>query len=153
MIGGESDGINGRRHSYFAARSETVIGICKLVNEKGALLIRAPPGSGKTSILQLVAHVNILQGMFKQVCYVSLAQIGDKSFDEFLEEKHPGVTISGLQSPKSSPDKHPKSGSEGRPSLLLVDEGQVAFGRDLTLWATVKDCASGSGKHLRIIIV
>jgi replicative superfamily II helicase len=55
----------------------TVIKICKLVDENGALLICAPPGSGKTSILQLVAYVNTRKkGIFKQAYYINLAQIG-----------------------------------------------------------------------------
>jgi hypothetical protein len=43
------------------------------------------------------------------------------------------------------------SDSERRPALLLVDEGQVAFGLNLTLWGIVKACMSGSVIHLRII--
>jgi hypothetical protein len=110
-----------------------------------------PPGSGKTSILQLVAYVNTRKkGIFKKAYYINLMRIGEQTFDEFFEQQHPGVTIAKLRSLNSSPDKHPESNSKRRPALLFVDEGQMAFGLDLTIWGIVKSCMSGSVKHLRI---
>jgi replicative superfamily II helicase len=50
------------------------------------LLIRVPPGSGKTSILQLVAYVNTRKkGIFKKAYYINLMRIGEQTFDEFFE--------------------------------------------------------------------
>jgi hypothetical protein len=154
LTGGQSNGINARRLSYFTGRLDTIIQICELVDRKGALLIRAPPGSGKTSILQLVAYVNNrTEGIFKQAYYISLAHIGEQTFDEFFKEQYPGVMIAKLRSLISSPEKNPESDSKSRLALLLVHEGQVAFSLDLTLWGIAKDCMSGSMKHLRIIII
>jgi ABC-type lipoprotein export system ATPase subunit len=60
-MGGQSDGINSHRLSYFIGWLDTVIQICKLVDQKGALLIRVPHGSGKTSILQLVGMLTTVK--------------------------------------------------------------------------------------------
>jgi hypothetical protein len=52
-----------------------------------------------------------------------------------------------------SPPKDPGTHSEPRPTLLLVDEGQVAFSNDLSLWGILKGIMAGTKEHVRIILV
>jgi hypothetical protein len=149
LIGSVAEGMNARMGSYCTMRMRTALKICELVDKYGALLIRAPPGSGKTSLLQLVAQV-IYPEIFENVYYISLADLGsgNKTFEELWNETHPGVDLTNV----CSLPKYPGTHSEPRPTLL-VDEGQVAFSKDLSLWGTLKGVMAGSKKHPRIIVV
>ncbi|KAG0563070.1 hypothetical protein M758_8G001700 [Ceratodon purpureus] len=150
LIGTSVEGMNARVHMYYTMREQTAEAICRLVDARGAVLIRAPPGSGKTSLLQLVGRV-VTPDMFKDVYYISLADLGEKTFEELWNKTHPGVDIDEIRSPTKN-SKNPESSSE-RPTLLLVDEGQAAFAKDLSLWPTLKVVAGGLKEHLRIIVV
>lgn len=150
LVGHAEEGINARRDSYCSMRVHTALKLCELVDERGAILIRAPPGSGKTSLLQLVAQM-ITPEIFENVYYISLAELSGcgKSFESLSAQWHPGVNFDGIRSPPKCTGTH----SERRPNLLLVDEGQVAFDMNLTLWGTLKSVMGGLKPHLRMIVV
>ena len=124
--------------------------ICELVEKLGALLIRAPPSSGKTSLLQLIAHV-INPRIFKNVYYISLVDfgLGNRTLEEVFKAAHPDVDLAKVSSPPKCPGTRP----ETRPTLLLVDEGQVGLSKDLSLWGILKGALGGFNPHLRIIVV
>ena len=71
--------------------------------KSGAVLIKAPPQSGKTSLLQLVVEQrDWLQGLdeFKNfeidICFVSM--LACETLDEALALKRPGITWQDLLS-------------------------------------------------------
>ncbi|KAG0605270.1 hypothetical protein M758_9G044700 [Ceratodon purpureus] len=125
-------------------RRTTAVKLCEIVDEKGAVLIRAPPGSGKTSLLQLIVQVNT-RNMFEDVYYISLVDLSgsERTFESLWTEWHRGVDLNEIRSPKDST----------RPYLILVDEGQAAFNMKLTIWGTLKNIVGGHKKNLRMIVV
>ena len=48
-----------------------------MLQEKGLVIMRAPPRSGKTSLCQLVAFMAKDSNMFQQVFYLSCAAVND----------------------------------------------------------------------------
>ncbi|KAG0580761.1 hypothetical protein KC19_4G197300 [Ceratodon purpureus] len=129
-------------------RVETARKLCELVDELGAILIRAPPGSAKTSLLQLVAQI-ITPTIFENVYYISLAEVSGKTFESLWAEWYPGINLTGIRSPPKCTGTNP----ERRPNLLLVDEGQAGIHMNLTLWGTLKSVMGGFKPHLRMIVV
>ena len=108
------------------------------------------PGSGKTSLLQLVAKV-FNPKISKNVYYINLADFGsgNKTFEEPWNETHPGVDFIKV----CSLPKDPRTYSEPMPTFLLIDEGQVAFSKDLSLWGILKGIMAGTKEHVCIILV
>ena len=148
LVGLPTEGINARKDSYCSMRQDTAMQLCRIVDKQGAVLIRAPPGSGKTSLLQLIALVNA-PDIFENVYYISLATLAGKTFESLWAEWHPGVGLDEIRSPPKD-----KKTSRRRPNLILVDEGQAAFDdTDLTLWGMLKAVMGGMNDHLRFIVV
>ena len=123
--------------------------LCSIVDKRGAVLIRAPPGSGKTSSLQLIVLVNA-PDVFENVYYISLVTLAGsgRTFESLWAEWHPGVGLDEIRSPPKD-----KKTSRRRPNLIPVDEGQAAFGMSLTLWPMLKSVVGGFDEHLRFIVV
>ena len=53
LAGSEGEGIKGRISSYYSLRTETVTQLATLIGSRRAVLLCAPPQSGKTTLLQL----------------------------------------------------------------------------------------------------
>ena len=71
-LGGRDEGIMSRMATgYFSRRSETCRQALNLLQEYGLVMMRAPPGSGKPSLCQLVTIVARASSMFQQVFYFS----------------------------------------------------------------------------------
>lgn len=62
---------------YFTHRTETCGQVLSMLQEKGLVMTRAPPRSGKTSLCQLVAIMANRSNMFQQVFYFSCAAVND----------------------------------------------------------------------------
>lgn len=60
---------------YFTRRSATCKQVLNMLQEKGVVMMRAPPHSGKTSLCQLVALTAKANHMFQQVFYISCAAV------------------------------------------------------------------------------
>ena len=54
IAGSPYEGLNARRATYHTPRRETCYTILDLVAEQGVVLMKAPPHSGKTALLQLL---------------------------------------------------------------------------------------------------
>ena len=54
IVGSPYEGLSARRSTYHTPRRETCSAILDLVVQQGVLLIKAPPHSGKTALLQLL---------------------------------------------------------------------------------------------------
>ena len=121
----------------------------RIVDKQSAVLIRAPPGSGKTSLLQLIALVNA-PDVFENIYYISLVTLAGsgRTFESLWAKWHPGVGLDEIQSPPKD-----KKTSRRRPNLILVDEGQAAFDMILTLWGMLKSVMGGFNEHLHFIVV
>lgn len=52
QFGHPSEGINGRKTTYMTRRTSLCQAIYNLLDARGYVLIKAPPQSGKTAILQ-----------------------------------------------------------------------------------------------------
>ncbi|GAQ91583.1 hypothetical protein KFL_008120020 [Klebsormidium nitens] len=122
---------------------------------QGALLIRAPPESGKTSMLQLLAdHVG--QGLspdFDRVYYVSLGNVGKTvdgrriTFDEVWRAGNKEVDFGELW------EAYNETEAVGRRTLLLVDDGEAAFDQPLPLFSYIKSAQSGKREMCTKVIL
>eukprot|EP00243_Klebsormidium_subtile_P007524 TRINITY_DN334_c1_g1_i5.p1 TRINITY_DN334_c1_g1~~TRINITY_DN334_c1_g1_i5.p1 ORF type:complete len:525 (-),score=84.11 TRINITY_DN334_c1_g1_i5:201-1775(-) len=127
------------------------------MDEQGAILVRAPPQSGKTSLLQLVGDK--LTSMHSKVYYVSLGQYDpakQESFERVWAEYNPAVDFNNIVvTPQTSPESENKPAPPPQPVYLLVDEAQKAFPTlGLALFKKLKDIQSGRSKSgLRILLV
>ena len=167
LSGNYSEGIKGRINSYHTLRQETAMQICSIAADKGALLLRAPPSSGKTTLLQLLELVakpagrTSAVGGFKAVHYISLAALAPDqhgipgtSEDAVWEQFVPDTPFDSIAtSPPSSPDAQHEQSTDRRPTLLLVDEAHVAFSLDLKLWNLLKDVQAGTRPLVRMVLV
>ena len=70
-----------RMASGLTRRTETCRQVLSKLQEKGLVMMRAPPRTGKTSLCQLVAFMAKASNMFQQVLYLSCAAVDhDVSF-------------------------------------------------------------------------
>eukprot|EP00243_Klebsormidium_subtile_P007511 TRINITY_DN334_c0_g1_i1.p1 TRINITY_DN334_c0_g1~~TRINITY_DN334_c0_g1_i1.p1 ORF type:complete len:631 (-),score=111.49 TRINITY_DN334_c0_g1_i1:315-2072(-) len=155
-IGSRTEGINNRSYEAYSPRAKTVDLVIDALDELGAVIIRAPPASGKTSLLQLVHEK--LRSMGSQVYYIPLGQYDPKTtpFDAIWAQHYPDVDFSNLvASPQSSPESNSKPAPPPKPIYVLADEAQKAFAdTDLAFFGKLKDVQRGDSKvQLRILLV
>lgn len=87
QFGSGHEGLRGR--AYTTLRSQTVRALWQLVRHRGYIILRAPPESGKTSLLQLLGAHAATQGV--DVVQINCSQIGTCSIDAVLLEKAGGT--------------------------------------------------------------
>ncbi|XP_002988790.2 uncharacterized protein LOC9661416 [Selaginella moellendorffii] len=133
-FGSQSEGLNARL--YISERKDLLEKLESLVRKERAVVVRAPPQSGKTSLLQLLKART--ESKFGDVFYISLAGISGHSFEYMWYQHYHDVSMERLNSSK--------------PTLLLVDEGQSGFhASDLTLWAKIKSAQAGGMLHIVLV--
>ena len=162
-VGHSSEGLKDRGRRYQTSRKDTIERLLRLALQKGAVLIRAPPYSGKTSLLQLAAseaergsQTSTLQGGYKKDFYVSLAAMCDRegegsglSFDAVWNNAYPDTAFQSVATVSTSRDPR-----DLRPNLVLVDEAQCAFDKgDTPLWALLKNLQGALEPNVRMIMV
>lgn len=159
-IGSPWEGIGYRLDSGECSRREgTVRDLCSLILAHGAVLIRAPPQTGKTSLLDLVQLNPVSVQAFKKVYRISLARLTESfTFDDiWRSDIGKDVSLFDLEkSPESCPegkDKQQAWPANMRPNLLLVDEGQNGFRDKLHVWDLLKLVQGNQKKHLKMLIV
>jgi hypothetical protein len=163
LRGSRTEGIRSRRNGAHSERRGTVRLVFNAVNKEGALLVRAPPASGKSTLLMLCEEqfpgLAAERGEEIEVYRISLGQFdeskGEASFEEIWKAKYPQSPFDDVVSPHPSPE----SNSKPRPRLpplkyLFIDEGQRAFNWQLKVFRKLKDIQEGSpGMRLRVVLV
>ena len=148
-----SEGIWGRLdQTYFSRRLSTVDGIFKIVLDKGVVLLRAPPRSGKTSLCQLAVLRAQDKHVFDDVHFVrciGLRPGGNTTFEQLFKEQCKVTFAAACQTPSSSPTSAARvqpSSSRTRASgsgsvLIVIDEAQQTYDPgtgSVALWDKVK---------------
>ncbi len=117
---------------YFTRRTETCRQVLSMLQEKGLVMMRAPPRSGKTSLCQLVAFMAKASNMFQQVFYLSCAAVDhDVSFSNQFHRKC-GVTF----------DEAAQQASASNRTVIIIDEAQRTYDAAACLWNWAKDIVS-----------
>ena len=160
-----SEGILGRLdQTYFSRRLSTVDAIFKMVLDKGIVLLRAPPRSGKTSLCQLAVMRAQHEHVFDNVHFVRCIGLGpgrNKDFEQLFKSQCKLTFTAACQTPSSSPS----SAARGQPSssrthasgsgsvLIVVDSAQETYdpGADsVALWDKVKLLSSTEQTERRL---
>ncbi|KAG5183880.1 hypothetical protein JKP88DRAFT_315836 [Tribonema minus] len=148
-FGVPSEGISARR--IITKREKTCNDLLELVMHQGYVLIKGPPQSGKTSLLQLLrGH---LRERNQLVCAIS-CQGQERTFavNDIIREKL------GLP-PNVDPIKHLMQGD--KMTILLIDEAQLLYNMERSgseqLWGVVKALQGGGAlleerPQLRIVL-
>lgn len=82
QFGSGHEGLRGR--TYGTERTQTVEALWQLVRDRGYIILRAPPESGKTSLLQLLgayAHSKEVKAV-----HINCSQLGELSVDAALKK-------------------------------------------------------------------
>ena len=149
FVGQQNEGINSRLHyGYFTARAATCRQVLDKLIRVGAVLLRSPPATGKTSLCQLIVRIANLSPTFQAAYYVSCAAVTpSKTFTHVWATFYPGVSFSAAAaSPPSSPDtsqfssdgeRHKESGHR---KLIVVDEAQRMYDPEASGSRELWDC-------------
>ena len=133
LVGQQHEGTNSRLHSgYFTARDPTCRQVLDKLTRVGAVLLRAPPASGKTSLCQLIVRMANQSSTFQAAYYVSCACVTpSRTFKRVWASFHPRVSFNAASaSPPSSSDTSQFCSDEeshkesGLMKLIVVDEAQ-----------------------------
>eukprot|EP00197_Chlamydomonas_leiostraca_P005347 CAMPEP_0202861592 /NCGR_PEP_ID=MMETSP1391-20130828/2940_1 /ASSEMBLY_ACC=CAM_ASM_000867 /TAXON_ID=1034604 /ORGANISM="Chlamydomonas leiostraca, Strain SAG 11-49" /LENGTH=633 /DNA_ID=CAMNT_0049541007 /DNA_START=188 /DNA_END=2089 /DNA_ORIENTATION=+ len=142
-----SEGLNAR--AFYTARADTVRNALVMVQGNGAVLIKAPPQSGKTSLLQLLKVAANQSDVFRSATFVSIAGVEASGSVPMLMRVLGEEEYHDIWSPVKG-EVH-----AGRKlDLLLVDEAQLLYQLPTDpLWGKVKLLLQGQGPpHLRVIM-
>ncbi|KAL3156170.1 hypothetical protein ABBQ32_012458 [Trebouxia sp. C0010 RCD-2024] len=110
---------------YFTRRTETCKQVLNMLQEKGLVMMRAPPRSGKTSLCQLVALRARASNMLQQVVYISCAAVSIGV--SFSEQFHRICDVTF--------DEAAKPASAFNITVLTNDEAQRTYDAAANLWA------------------
>lgn len=139
-------------------RTEMCHSILILALDRNCLMIRAPPYSGKTSILQRLQHSAEHEvPQFGQVYYFNAALVTESMHFEEAWSHQLGISWGEACSPASSPKglrEGAVGGLQGKITLMLIDETQALYNQKAcgsqSFWGLVKAMAPGSRERSRI---
>ncbi|CAL5219332.1 g1144 [Coccomyxa viridis] len=131
-VGKPGQGLKAR--GYHTQRETTVITVLKAAMRAGAVMVTGPPRSGKTSLLQLLHQAAVRSELFSFTYYVNIAE-NDGSLEEGLAQH--GTCWEKLFTAASA------DAGSGEMGLLLVDEAQLLFGKDVLFWSGIKALLMG----------
>ncbi len=128
-LGDRDEGVVSRMAAgYFTRRTETCRQVLSMLQEKGLVMMRAPPRSGKTSLCQLVALTAKASSIFQQVFYFSCAAVNnDASFSNHFHSKC-GVKF----------DEAAQQASACNRTVVIIDEAQRTYDAAACLWGWAK---------------
>uniref|UniRef100_A0A7S0RE04 Uncharacterized protein n=1 Tax=Chlamydomonas leiostraca TaxID=1034604 RepID=A0A7S0RE04_9CHLO len=137
-----------RARLFKTYRTATVACILAMVQDKGAVLVKAPPQSGKTSLLQLLKEAAASSKGFRSATFTSMADVDSSESGPVLRRVLGEVKYKEIWSPVKGGD-HAREGMD----LLLIDEAQLLYKLDTDpLWGRIKLLLQGNHPHLRVII-
>ncbi|XP_024517135.1 uncharacterized protein LOC112341382 [Selaginella moellendorffii] len=124
--GSTTEGLGERlQRSFYSPRTHTVNKLLRLVDTVGTVQMRAPPQSGKTSLLQLADAAARRSPRWKHVYFISLASI-HLNFDEQFVAKYSKGAFNDLFEPG------------GPKRLLIVDEADGSYADEMPLWNVIR---------------
>jgi len=158
----EGDNINTRPTQI--SRAGTIDKLLCKVSRRGFVLLKGPPRSGKTSLLQLTARMVPQQvPMYSKVVYINLLGVTVNASWEVWFEEQTGVSWDSLarrsgvgvvQGP-NGPGSSNSSSTEDGLVLLLIDELQCMFDWDparySALYGAMRLLKQGVNLNLRIL--
>ncbi len=113
---------------YFTRRTETCKQVLDMLQEKGLVMIRAPPRSGKTSLCQLVTIMARASSMFQQVYYFSCAAVDNEESFQIQFRSMCGVTFNEAAQQASTDNR----------TIIIIDEAQNTYDAVAQLWGYAK---------------
>ena len=128
---------------YFTRRTETCRQVLSKLQEKGLVMMRAPPRSGKTSLCQLVAFMAKASNMFQQVFYLSCAAVDHDVSFQILFRSMCGVTFV---------DAAQKASASNR-TVIIIDEAQRTYDAAACLWGWAKHVLNSPTNPQRLMIL
>lgn len=149
FIGQQNEGIKARLHNgYATARDPTCRQVLDKLLRVGALLLRSPPASGKTSLCQLIVRMANQSSRFQAAYYVNCAAvIPSQTFKRVWATFNPRVSFTAAAaSPSSSFDTSQISSDEesqkesGHRKLIVVDEAQRLYDPEASGSRELWDC-------------
>lgn len=128
-LGGRGEGVVSRMETgYFTRRAETCSQVLDMLQEKGLVMMRAPPRSGKTSLCQLVTMTARQSSMFQQAYYFSCAAVNNDESFQIQFRSMCGVTF----------DEAAQQASAGNRTVIIIDEAQNTYDAVVCLWRWAK---------------
>ena len=128
-LGCRDEGIVKRMASgYFTSRTETCTQVLNMLEEKGVVMIRGPPRSGKTSLCQLVTHMAKHSSMFQQVLHLSCAAVSNPASFAIQFQNRCGVTF----------EEAAQKASASNRTLIVLDDAQNTYATSASLWDWAK---------------
>lgn len=162
FIGQENEGISSRMaQGYYTARTQTCIQVLDKLRNVGAIMLRSPPASGKTSLCQLIVDVARKSSAFESAYYVNCAAADSHTgfFGSWHRFNH-GHPFEVASSSLASSPTHTDCGSDQQGQarlvkLIVVDEAHRTYNQDKhgcsELWSRVRECAAA--KDARVVFL
>ena len=143
-LGDRDEGVVSRMASgYFTNRTETCRQVLSMLQEKGLVMMRAPPRSGKTSLCQLVAIMAKRSNMFQQVFYLSCAAVNDDVSFQTQFRTMCGVTFHDAAQQASASNR----------TVIIIDEAQKTYNAAACLWGWAKQVLNSPTTPQRLMIL
>ena len=129
--------------SGLTRRTETCRQVLSKLQEKGLVMMRAPPRSGKTSLCQLVAFMAKASNMFQRVFYLSCVAVDDDASFQILFCSMCGVTF----------DDAAQQASASNRTVIIIDEAQRTYDAVACLWGWAKHVLNSPTNPQRLMIL
>lgn len=124
----------------------------------GAVMLRSPPASGKTSLCQLIIDVARKSPAFESAYYVNCAAVDSRTgFLDAWDRCNSGCPFAEAScSPTLSPMDTDCGSAQARSvKLIVVDEAQRTYNQNhpgcSELWSRLKECATQNARVLFLL--
>ncbi|MCJ1241531.1 hypothetical protein MMC14_009536 [Varicellaria rhodocarpa] len=128
---------------YFTRRTETCKQVLSMLQDKGLVMMRAPPRSGKPSLCQLVAVMAKASNVFQQVFYLSCAAVDQNVSFSIQFHRKCGVTF----------DEAAQQASASNRTVIVIDKAQRTYNTAASLWKWAKDIVSSPSNPQWLMIL
>lgn len=140
---GNGEGVGG--NSFAIKRAIKCGKLLQQVNEHGVLLLRAPPSSGKSSIITFTAELAQRLGTYQQIYSISL-----------LNWKKDQVPLQDFIRSASNKTMFEHLDQHDQKHLIMIDETQKMYEADEEMWNVIKshmNTSTRQASNVRLLLV